>query len=113
MLRATLVTAALSAFMLLTQPASAVDLLIDGVPLPPDAKAASTAQSQSPLQQRWSGVWIGAWGGSLKHILIVESVAEDGTARVIYATEDNPLFRIQPAWSRHKATVTRDRLTIA
>jgi hypothetical protein len=51
MLRATLASAALSALMLLTQPAAAVDLLIDGVPLPADAKAASTVESQSPLQR--------------------------------------------------------------
>jgi pimeloyl-ACP methyl ester carboxylesterase len=113
MFRATLATAALSVLMLLAHPAAATDLLIDGVPLPADAKAASTAESQSPLQRRWSGVWVGAWGGSLKHILVVESVAEDGTARVVYATGDNPFFGIQRMWSRHKATVTEHRLTIA
>src|SRR3954470_18094283 len=112
MLRATLAAAALSALMLLAQPAAAVDLLIDGVPLPPDAKAASITESQSPLQRKWSGVWIGAWGGSLKHVLIVESLAADGTARVVYSVGDNPLLGIQPAWSRHQATVTEDRLTI-
>jgi dienelactone hydrolase len=112
MLRATLAIAALSALMLLTQPAAAVDLLIDGVPLPADAKAASTAESQSPLQRKWSGIWIGAWGGGTKHILVVESVTEDGTARVVYSTGDNPRLGIQPAWSRHQATVTDDRLTI-
>src|SRR5262245_16004902 len=112
MLRATLASAALSALMLLTRPAAAVDLLIDGVPLPPDAKAASPAESQSPLQRKWSGVWIGAWGGNLKHILIVESVTADGTARVVYSIGDNPLLGIAPAWTRHKAMVTDDRLTI-
>src|SRR5438445_7108823 len=113
MLRATLATAAFSVLVLLTQPAAAIDLLIDGVPLPPDAKAASTTESQSPLQRRWSGVWVGAWGGSLKHILIVESVTEDGTARVVYSTGDNPLLGSQRSWSRHQARVTENRLTIA
>ncbi len=114
MLRATLVTAAFSVLMLLTQPAAAIDLLIDGVPLPPDAKAASTTESQSPLQRRWSGVWVGAWGGiGSKHILLVESVAEDRTARVVYAIGDSLFFGIRRMWSRHKATVTEDRLTIA
>src|SRR5438874_267643 len=113
MLRATLATAAFSALMLLAQPAAATDLLIDGVPLPPDAKSASATEPQSPLQRRWSGVWVGAWGGSLKHILIVESVTEDGTARVVYSTGDNPLLGIQRMWSRHNATVTDDHLTIA
>src|SRR6266581_754078 len=102
MLRATPASAALSVLMLLAQPAAATDLLIDGVPLPPDTKAASTTESETPLQRRWSGVWVGAWGGSLKHILVVESVTEDGTARVVYSTGDNPLLGIQRAWSRHK-----------
>jgi hypothetical protein len=37
MLRVTLASAALSVLMPLAQPAAAVDLLIDGVPLPSDA----------------------------------------------------------------------------
>jgi dienelactone hydrolase len=113
MLRATFATAAFSALMLLAQPAAATDLLIDGVPLPPDAKITSATEPQSPLQRQWSGVWVGAWGGSIKHILLVESVAEDGTTRVVYATGDNPFFGIQRMWSQHKATVTEHRLTIA
>src|SRR6266700_6656780 len=114
MLRATLVTSSFSVLMLLAQPAAATDLLIDGVPLPPDATVASTTESQSPLQRRWSGVWVGAWGGiGSKHILLVESVAEDRTARVVYAIGDSLFFGIRRMWSRHKATVTEDRLTIA
>jgi dienelactone hydrolase len=114
MLRVTLPISALLALMVIAQPVAAMDQLVDGVPLPADAKAASTAQAQSLLQRQWSGVWVGAWGGiGSKHILLVESVAEDGTARVVYAIGDNLVFGIWRTWSRHNATVTEHRLTIA
>lgn len=113
MSRNNLAASALLALAVLTRPAAAIDQLIDGVPLPSDASVASSAQAQSPLQRQWSGVWVGAWGGTLKHILLVESVAEDGTAHVIYAFGDNRLFGVQRAWRRHTATVTPDRMTIA
>ena len=70
--------------MLFSQPGHAADQLVDGVPLPSDA-ALDTASPPTALQRQWSGVWIGAWGGTLKHILLVEAVAEDGAARVVYS----------------------------
>src|SRR5713101_1111971 len=103
----------LSALMVLSQPVAAMDQLVDGVPLPPDAKAASMAESEPAVQRQWAGAWVGAWGGKLKHILLVESVAEDGIARVVYSIGDNPFFGIRRAWSRHKATVSGRSLTIA
>ena len=72
------------ALLMLSAPAAADDRLVDGVPLPSDAHLA-TASPVTALQRQWSGVWVGAWGGVLKHILLVESVAEDGAARVVYA----------------------------
>jgi dienelactone hydrolase len=90
-----------------------MDYLVDGVPLPPDAKVASIMESEPAVQRQWAGVWVGAWGGTLKHILLVESVAEDGTARVVYSIGDNPFFGIRRAWSRHAATVSGRSLTIA
>jgi dienelactone hydrolase len=113
MLRVNMAASALLALAVLTRPVAAMDQLIDGVPLPSDASVTSSTQAQSPLQRQWSGVWVGAWGGTLKHILVVESVAEDGTARVIYSIGDNPFVGIQRAWSRHTATATEHRLTIA
>lgn len=53
------------------------DRNIDGVPLPSDVRVASVPASE-PALRRWSGVWVGAWNGSLKHILAVERIAEDG-----------------------------------
>ena len=103
----------LLAFMVLSPPAAATDYLIDGVPLPPDAKVASMVEAESTMQQQWAGVWVGAWGGTLKHILLVESVAKDGKAGVVYSTGDSPFLGIRRAWSRYTATVSGRRLTIA
>jgi hypothetical protein len=69
------------------------DLVVDGVPLPSDASAATVATSATDLQRRWSGVWTGAWNGGLKHILLVERIGEDGAAGIVYAVADNPYAR--------------------
>ncbi|HEU0081745.1 MAG TPA: alpha/beta hydrolase [Bradyrhizobium sp.] len=72
------------ALLLLAAPAAAADHLVDGVPLPSDA-ALATAPPATAVQRQWRGVWVGAWGGTLRHILLVEEVAADGAARVVYA----------------------------
>ena len=88
----------LLAFLTFSQPVGATDLLVDGVPLPSDATVA--AMTPGSAFQQWSGVWVGVWGDSPKHILLVESVSEDGTAHVVYAIGDNPYAGIQPRWLR-------------
>src|SRR5258708_8886385 len=98
-------------FMVVSQPGAAADYIVDGVPLPADAKVGSPAEPSG--QAQWAGAWVGAWGGVLKHILLGESVADEGTARVVYSIGDNPAFGIRRAWSRHTATASGRRLTIA
>ena len=98
------------AFLMLSQPVGAADLLVDGVPLPSDAGIAA-APSGSAFQQ-WRGVWVGLWGGSLKHILIVESVSEDGTAHVVYAIGESPYAGVQPAWMRLEGAVSGRTLKV-
>lgn len=99
--------------MTLSPEAAAEDHLVDGVPLPANSKIDTAADSQPALPRQWLDAWAGAWGGVLKHILLVESVAPDGTAHVVYAIGDNPAFGIRRAWSRHTATVSGSRLTLA
>lgn len=88
------------------------DRMVDGVPIPEDAKVSAPADSASETHHRFTGVWIGAWGGQLKHILIVEDVKPDGTATVVYAWGDSPRLNIQRGWQRHSGTITRDTLVI-
>jgi dienelactone hydrolase len=78
----------LLAFLTLSPPAGAADLVVDGVPFPSDAAIAEPLPGNAFRQ--WSGVWVGMWGDSLKHVLLVESIAEDGAAHVVYAVGDKP-----------------------
>ena len=100
------------ALMMLSSPVRANDLLVDGVPLPSDATAPE-ASAGSAIQKQWGGAWIGAWDGTLKHILLVESVNEDGKAKIVYANGENPFAYIQPNWRRFEASVSGSTLTVA
>ena len=113
MFHETLMPLALIAFMLATKPLTAADSLADGVPLPGDAKVATVAEADPAELRQWAGVWVGAWGGTLKHILLVESVTADGLARVVYAIGDNPWLGIRRGWSRHQATLSGRHLTLS
>jgi dienelactone hydrolase len=98
--------------VLLLPGAALADRLIDGVPIPDDISIAPVSAATSDSGQGFLGAWVGRWGGSLKHILIVESVQHDGTARVIYSVGDNPNATIKRNWIRPPATVRDDTLTI-
>ncbi|MGH6835085.1 MAG: alpha/beta hydrolase family protein [Methylocella sp.] len=88
------------------------ELIIDGVPIPDDAHVSPAPQSASETQKRLLGAWVGASGGSLRHILIVEDIRADGEASVVYAVGDPPL--VASRWQRRfKGTVSGDTLTIA
>lgn len=86
---------------------------IDGVPLPSDASVASSPSSATDVQWRWGGVWVGAWNGSLKHILLVERIAEDGVASVVFADADNPYTRQKAKWRRFDAAISGRTLKVA
>ncbi len=97
-------------FLMFSHSASAADLLIDGVPLPSDVSVA--AQTSEDSLKQWSGAWVGLWGGSLKHILLVKSVSKDGTAQVVYAVGDNPYAGITKRWLRAEGKVSGHTLTV-
>jgi len=101
MIRKMLIPLTVIAFMLVSKSLSAADRLVDGVPLPEDATVATVAETDPTELRQWAGVWVGAWGGTLKHVLLVESVRADGLARVVYATGDISRFGIRGGWSRH------------
>lgn len=98
--------------MMAAPAAAAADLVIDGVPLPSDASVASVPTSAMDLQPHWSAVWVGAWDGTLKHVLLVERIGEDGAAGVVYAVAEN-LYTGTPArWRRLDAVVSGQTLTV-
>jgi dienelactone hydrolase len=88
------------------------DLVVDGVPLPSDASVALVPKSATDLQRRWSGVWVGAWNGTLKHVLLVERIGEDGAAGIVYAEADNLYSGVRARWWRLDAAVSGRTLTV-
>lgn len=88
------------------------DFSIDGVPFPSDATVAAIPKFGTDLQRHWSGVWVGAWDGILKHILLVERIGEDGSARVVYAVGKNPYTGADGRWSRLDAVASGNALTV-
>jgi len=75
------------------------DRLVDGVPIPDDAKVVAPSPAGPESGQRFLGAWVGRWGGALKHILIVESLQPDGGANVIYGWGDSPGLNITRGFS--------------
>jgi dienelactone hydrolase len=93
--------------------AAFADRLIDGVPIPDDAKVVPPSAAVPENQQRFLGAWVGRWGAGLKHILIVESLQPDGSASVIYSWGDSPGLSITRGFIRIGANLSGDTLTIA
>jgi len=92
--------------------APAAEVLVDDVPIPTDVRISAPRNAPEALR-RFSGAWVGSWGGALHHILVVENIAADGDARVVYAIGDNPAVGVKRQWHRLLATVSGDTLTIA
>jgi len=92
--------------------AAFADRLVDGVPIPDDAKIVPPSAAVPESQQRFLGAWVGRWGGALKHILIVESLQPDGSASVIYGWGDSPGLNIKRGFSRLGANLSSDTLTV-
>ena len=95
----------LVAAVVLAANAAVADRDIDGVPIPDDA-----AMAAEPPTGSFRGAWVGRWGGKRKHILIVESVAPDGKARVVYAWGVGPQPGSKAGWDRSEARVSDDML---
>jgi hypothetical protein len=93
-------------------PVPAANLLVEDVPLPRNVSV-STPQNVPENFKRFSGAWVGAWGGRLHHILIVESIMADGTATIVYALGDNPAANVRRQWKRDDATVVGNTLRVA
>jgi dienelactone hydrolase len=92
---------------------AAAETLVDGVPLPSDVSVVENAGPSSDFHGRFSGAWVGSWGDTLKHILVVERISDQGEATVIYAVGDLATAGIVRSWNRYKATLSGDTLTIS
>ena len=85
--------------------------LIDDVPLPDAAVPASTRDVPAPYSQ-FAGAWAGRWGNMLDHILIVEAISKSGEAQVIYATGDQPEWKMNHSWERRTARIAGSHMAV-
>ena len=88
------------------------DLTIDGVPLPGNIAPLDRVPPGVPVDRRFAGTWVGAWGGDLKTILTFESIEADGTATAIYAVGDHALWGIKRGWWRFSGRIEGKKLRI-
>lgn len=90
--------------------AAADDRNIDGVPLPADVRVVPLAASAPGEHESFLGAWIGAWGQSNRHILVVEEISADGSARLVYAWADSG--PTQRGWRRLDGKIEARTLSI-
>ena len=95
-----------------SEAATASNRLPVSVPLPDDPVIGTPADSMRPDLARWYGAWAGKWGGRLDSIIIVEQLAPDGTGQVIYAWADYAPWDIIKGWSRERATIRGNTMTL-
>lgn len=88
------------------------DLVIDGVPLPGGIAPLDRVPPGVPVDRRFAGTWVGAWGGGLKTILAIESVEPDGAVTLIYAVGDHALWRIKRGWWRFGGRIEGKELRV-
>ncbi|HJU17419.1 MAG TPA: alpha/beta fold hydrolase [Stellaceae bacterium] len=83
------------------------------VPLPKDLSIVAPGAGVPAADAAFSGAWgNGAWYGTLPTALIVERIAADGTAQVIYARGTTEHSKIAAYWKRLEGRIKDHRLTI-
>ena len=92
----------LLSFLTFSQPVGAGDSSSTASRFRLTQRCGADARECVPAMERRLGRGV---GGTLKHILLVESVSEDGAARVVYAVGENPYAGIQPRWLRLEGIV--------
>lgn len=74
-----------------------------GVPLPPNTEVTAPGSDVPATLAVFSGRWGGTWDGVLPSLVIVESVAADGSIRGVYAW--GSYGSVTPGSTRFRTTV--------
>jgi pimeloyl-ACP methyl ester carboxylesterase len=84
------------------------------VPLPADVGIATPAGDVPTAMRRFVGAWgLGAWGGELPSMLVVERVAASGKATVVYAWGASLAAGVRPGWRRSVAHISDGKLHLS
>ena len=106
-MRNLLIPALVALGVLAGAPALAAD-----VALPGDVKVVEPSADVPDAIRRFHGTWEGQWDGKLDHMLIVEKVAAEGSATVVYAWGDYPQWQVSRDWLRTTVTISGDEMTM-
>jgi dienelactone hydrolase len=80
----------------------------------PDALEIVTPGADVPAAvARFHGAWFGVWVDIIRHVLIVERVAADGRAQVVYAIADSAFAHAYRSWLRLDARIEGETLIAA
>lgn len=83
------------------------------VALPSTVSIVNPSEDVPKNISQFSGVWTaGAWDGILPHALIIENVAGDGSAVVVYATGEGPEWKAKPSWIRTSGKIKNSQLVV-
>lgn len=88
------------------------DRLVGGVPIPGDVAVSPAADPSRPGRD-FLGAWVGSWGGSLRHVLVVESAEPNGAVHVLYAVGDAPGQGVKAASMRREGVVSGRELVLS
>src|ERR1700733_2679783 len=101
-------------FVMVVCGAGAEPLTVDPetiVPLPDTFDMEAPGSDVPPAIARLGGAWMGTWHDD-RHILVVERVASDGRAKVVFAQSDSAFYGASREWWRDEERIVDGVLTL-
>jgi dienelactone hydrolase len=82
------------------------------VALPPAFEITAAGADIPAELARFQGAWVGTWEDEFRNILVVERIAADGKANVVYAWADSSFYGVSRGWMRTEAKIDKEVLTV-
>jgi dienelactone hydrolase len=82
------------------------------VPLPAALEIMAPGPDVPASLAAFRGAWVGTWEDEFRNILVVERIAADGRASVVYAWADSAFYGVSRGWMRTEAKIANGVLTI-
>ncbi len=82
------------------------------VPLPAALEITAPGPDVPASIAAFQGAWVGTWEDEFRNILVVERIAADGRASVVYAWADSAFYGVSRGWMRAEAKINKGVLTI-
>lgn len=90
-----------------------IKALPSDIELPSDAAVTPPGAAVPKNIAAFSGTWTGNWGGKLNGVLVVQDVQPDGTANVIYAWGNAPVWNTRAGYLRIPGSVEKGVLHVS